>query len=159
MPYVNTLWIFVRKGSFSSALMAAIAYGHMELKPNVTFLRSMSDNIEQVESAAKELTASSTLFRDDVPLYIMTFGISPGIANILSDEFKLNDVPCVLFALEANTMPHHSLSPEQIKRLGDFYDIVGYEEFVFYVSRCIRNEGEDYDPCGDTNISNAMREE
>lgn len=45
MPYIDTIGLFVKRASYSSALMAAIAYGHMELKPNVTFLRLLSDDI------------------------------------------------------------------------------------------------------------------
>lgn len=95
----------------------------------------------------------SVLFRDeDKPLYIMTFGLNPSFADILTTDFKLADTPCVLLALEAKTMPHHSFTPEQIRALGDYFDRVGGEDFVFHVSHCIREKGADWDPLRDEEV-------
>lgn len=157
MPYVNTLGLFVKKGSYSSALMAAIAYGHMENRPTVTFLRELHDDTREITDAAKELTRTSILFReDDVPLYIMTFGLPPEATDAISMDFKLDDVPCVLLPLAARTMPHHNFTADQIRLLGDYYDAVGADDFVFHVAHHIRDDGEDWDPLTDNEIARAV---
>lgn len=154
MPYVNTLGLFVRNGSYSSALMAAICYGHMVLKPDVTFLRMVQDDADAIDRAAKELTAASILFREEgAPLYIMTFGISPAKAEALTTDYKLGDIQCKLLPVEAETMPHHNFSPEQIRRLGAFFDATDAEDFLFHVAKKIRSDGDEYDPLFDPYIA------
>lgn len=145
MPYVNILGLFVRRGSYSSALMAAICYGHMALKPDVTYLRTVPDEFDYIDIAAKNLVASSTLFRDEgMPLYIMTFGLSPEKINCLMVDYKLDDVQCNLIPLEAETMPHHSFFPGEILRLGEFWDATDPDDFIFHVAKMIREMGDDY---------------
>ena len=159
MPYVNTLGLFIRKGSYSSALMAAICYGHMALKPDVTFMRAVQDNIDVIDHAARELTSVSLLFREEeVPLYIMTFGRSPEKADALTTDYKLEDVECKLLPVEADTMPHHSFSPEQIKRMGAFFDATDAEDFLFHVAKKIREDGDEYDPLFDPYIAARLDE-
>lgn len=159
MPYVNVLGLFVRRGSYSSALMAAICYGHMALKPDITYLRTVPDEFDYIDIAAKNLVTSSTLFRDEgMPLYIMTFGLSPEKINCLMVDYKLEDVQCNLIPVEADTMPHHSFSPDQIRHMGAFFDATEMEDFLFHIARKIREDGEDYDPLFDPYIAARLEE-
>lgn len=112
-----------------------------------------------MEEAARELAKVSVVFRDDdAPFYIMTFGLNPSFADMLTTDFKLEDIPCVLLALEARTMPHHSFTPEQIRVLGDYFDRVDAEDFVFYVSHRIRTDGDDWNPLMDEEIMSPVED-
>ena len=158
MPFVDTIGLLVKRNSFSSALMCAVAYGHMQLKPSVTFLRFVPDDISALQTAAEELERGSFLFRQEgEPLYVMTFGLSPEAADAINVDFKLDDLPCVLLPVTADAMPHHSFTPEQIRRMGEYFDEVDAEEFIFHTSRRIREEDEDYDPCTDNVILDALQ--
>lgn len=156
MAYIDTLGLFVKKCSYSSSLMAAVAYGKMAMKPNVVFLHQMQDDSDTVYDKAIKLAPMALAFVKEPPLYIMTFGLSPENVEAANEKLDAGGVEVELLTVLAENMPHHDFKPAEIRVLGEYFDAVGEEDFIFHVSDCIRKQGDEYRPEQDEEVIAAI---